>query len=112
MLHDQKGRRKDRAFISIKIAEEAKPLIEKYLGVLPSKYTNHEGLDTALSKGLKDLRDLAGVPDITFYWVRHSFASLARNSCCLSKDDVALALIMLMRDIELRISIFPRIGKL
>ena len=41
---------------------------------------------------MKDLRDLAGVPDITFYWARHSFASLARNSCRLSKDDVALAL--------------------
>ena len=27
-----KGRRKDRAFISIKIVDEAKPLIEKYLG--------------------------------------------------------------------------------
>ena len=87
-----KGRRKDRAFISIKIVDEAKPLIEKYLGVLQLRYTSHEGLDTALSKGMKDLRDLAGVPDITFYWARHSFASLARNSCRISKDDVALAL--------------------
>jgi len=66
--------------------------LKKYLGCLSSKYTRREGLDSALSKGMKVLRDLAGVPDITFYWARHSFARLARNSCRLSKDDVALAL--------------------
>jgi integrase len=87
-----KGRRKDRAFISIRIVEEAQPLIDKYLDILPSKYTSHEGLDSALSKGMKDLRKLTGIPDITFYWARHSFASLARNSCRMSKDDVAVAL--------------------
>jgi len=38
------------------------------------------------------LRELTGGPDITFYWARHSFASLACNSCRMSKDDVALAL--------------------
>jgi len=67
-------------------------LLEKYLGALSSKYTNHEGLDGALSKGMRDLRELAGVPEITFYWARHSFASLARHACRLSRDDVALAL--------------------
>lgn len=87
-----KRRRKDRAFISIRIIEEARPLIDKYLDILPSKYTSHEGLDSALSKGMKDLRKLTGIQGITFYWARHSFASLARNSCRMSKDDVALAL--------------------
>ena len=87
-----KGRRKDRAFISIRIVEEAQPFIDKYLDILPSKYISHEGLDSALSKGMKDLRKLTGIPDITFYWARHSFASLARNSCRMSKDDVAVAL--------------------
>ena len=86
------SRRKDNAFISIKIVEEAKPLITKYFGNLSARYTTYGGLDTALSKGMIELRKLTKIPDITFYWARHSFANLARNSCRMSKDDVALAL--------------------
>jgi integrase len=84
--------RKDNAFISIKIIPEAVPLIKKYVGKLQDKYTTYNGLDTSLSKGLRELRQLSGVPDITFYWARHTFANLARNKCRMTKDDVALAL--------------------
>jgi len=86
------GRRKDNAFISIKIVEEAKPLIEKYFENLSKRYSTYGGLDTALSKGMIELRKLTGIDDITFYWARHTFANLARNACRMSKDDVALAL--------------------
>jgi integrase len=86
------GRRKDNAFISIKIVEEAKLLIEKYLGNLQKRYSTYGGLDTALSLGMITLRKLTGIDDITFYWARHTFANLARNACRMSKDDVALAL--------------------
>ena len=41
---------------------------------------------------MKALCKDAGLSGITFYWVRHSFASIARNDCRFSKDDVALAL--------------------
>lgn len=86
------GRRKDNAFISIKIIEEARPLLEKYIEKLSVRYSTYDGLDTALSMGMKQLRKLTGIPDITFYWARHTFATIARNSCRMSKDDVALAL--------------------
>lgn len=86
------GQRKDNAFISIKIIDEALPLMEKYIGKLRSKYTTYSGLDTALSKGMKQLREIVGIPSITFYWARHTFANLARNKCRMSKDDVGLAL--------------------
>lgn len=85
-------RRKDNAFISIKIIEEAQPLLDKYIGVLSARYVTSNGLDTALSMGMKQLRKITGVPDITFYWARHTFANAARNACRMSKDDVALAL--------------------
>ena len=85
-------RRKDNAFISIKIIDEAKPLLDKYIGVLSARYTTSNGLDTALSKGLKQLRKITGIPDITFYWARHTFANSARNDCRMSVDDIALAL--------------------
>lgn len=84
--------RRDDAFISIKIIPEAETLFEKYINILNEKYAAHTGLDEALSMGMKDLRLLTGIPELTFYWARHTFATLARNKCRLSINDVALAL--------------------
>jgi integrase len=87
-----KGRRRDNAFISIKLIDESKPLLEKYIEILPQRYKKYDGLDTALSAGMRELRKITGIADITFYWARHTFANTARNACRMSKDDVALAL--------------------
>jgi len=86
------GKRKDNAFISIKIVDEAKPLLEKYLGKLRERYSSANCLNWALSKGMEQLRKLTGIPELTLYWARHTFANTARNDCRMSKDDVALAL--------------------
>ena len=86
------GRRQDEAFISIYIVEEAKPLIEKYLGKLSSRYGAYDYLDYALYKGMKGLRELTGIPALTLYWARHTFGSLARNECRMSVDDIGQAL--------------------
>jgi integrase len=86
------GRRQDEAFISIKIVNEAKPLLEKYLGQLNSRYGAYDYLDYALYKGMKGLRDLTGLPELTLYWTRHTFGTLARNECRMSIDDIAEAL--------------------
>ncbi|WP_324759105.1 site-specific integrase [Sphingobacterium thalpophilum] len=87
-----RGKRKDNAFISIKIVDEAKPLLEKYLGKLRERYASAYCLNWALSKGMEQLRKLTGIPELTLYWARHTFANTARNDCRMSKDDVALAL--------------------
>ncbi|MGZ3766750.1 MAG: site-specific integrase [Mucilaginibacter sp.] len=86
------GRRKDNAFISIKLIEEAVPLLEKYIEKLSLRYATSKGFDGALSRGMKHLREITGIPEVTYYWARHSFANCARNDCRLSKDDIALAL--------------------
>ncbi|MBT2560070.1 site-specific integrase [Pedobacter sp. ISL-68] len=86
------GRRKDNAFISIKIVEEAKPLLEKYIEKLSVRYVDSDGLNRALGMGMKHLRKLTGIDKLTLYWARHTFATIARNACRISKDDVALAL--------------------
>lgn len=86
------GLRHDGAFISIKIVPEARPLLEKYIGKLQDRYSTYNGLDTALSKGMQQLRKIAAVPDITFYWARHTFATIARNKCQMDKDSIAEAL--------------------
>jgi hypothetical protein len=41
---------------------------------------------------MKVVSGLIENPGVTFYWARHSFGNLARNTCRKSKDDVALAL--------------------
>jgi integrase len=87
-----KGKRKDKAFISIKITKKARPLLDKYLGQLSSKYKTYVGLDAALSDGMKQLRQITGIEHVTFYYARHTFANTARNNCKISKDDISLAL--------------------
>ena len=87
-----KGRRRDNAFISIKLVDVAKPLIERYIETFSKRYSTYNGLNTALSKGMKDLCEILKIENLTFYWARHTFGNSARNDCRMSKDDVALAL--------------------
>jgi len=87
-----KGKRKDRAFISIKVVGAAQELIEKYRDKLTIEYSGIGNLNKALNVGLKVIGEAIGVPDLSFYWARHTFGNLARNKCRKSKDDVALAL--------------------
>mgnify|MGYP003576811880 FL=1 len=84
-------KRKDNAFISIKVPEPALSLLNKYAN-LAQRYSSITNLNAALSKGMKEISKLTGIQDITFYWARHTFGNLARNTCRKSKDDVALAL--------------------
>jgi integrase len=87
-----KNRRKDRAFISIKLVGLAKPILKKYLGKLSPRYCSHQNLDRAINAGMKKINENTGLTGITYYWARHTFGNLARNKCRMSIDDVALAL--------------------
>ncbi|TWI15507.1 site-specific integrase [Sphingobacterium siyangense] len=87
-----KDLRKDNAFISIRIIQEARPLLEKYVEKLKCRYKSPNYLNYALSKGMAHLRNLTGIKNLTLYWARHTFANTARNRCRLNKDDVSLAL--------------------
>jgi integrase len=78
------GRRKDKAFISVKLIPEAEVLYYKYAGKLQERYTSEAQLNAALNKGMP-----AG---IDFYSARHSFGDLARNTCRFSVDDVGIAM--------------------
>ena len=65
-------------------------MLEKYVNKLSNQYSSYTGLDTALSKGMSQLRAILEISaPITFYWARHSFATIARNKCGISKDDIA-----------------------
>ena len=87
-----KNKRKDNAFISIAIVEEARPLFDKYVGQLNKRYSSNTILNMGICIGMKKLRALTGIPNLDFYSFRHSFATIARNDCRFSKDDIALAM--------------------
>lgn len=86
------SKRMDNAYISIQIPEEAKNYIIKYSESLYRRYNNMKSLNNRLSISLREIGLLVGIERLTFYHARHTFATLARNECRFSKDDVAAAL--------------------
>ncbi|PPL04903.1 site-specific integrase [Parapedobacter indicus] len=84
--------RRDDAFISLLIPDEARPIIARYAGVIQTRYADNLILNSAIAEGMRNMRPIVGIPDLTFYHARHSFATLARNECGFSKDDVAVAM--------------------
>jgi hypothetical protein len=87
-----RGRRKDKAFISVKVVDEARLLLDKYAGTLQKRYANKAGLNAAINHGLKKVSEVSGVPNIDFYDARHTVGSEARNTCRFSFEDVQIAL--------------------
>ena len=85
-------RRKDGAFISIKIIPEASLILYRYIDNLRKRYAESNNFNKALSKGLTEIGEVVGINSLTLYCARHSFGTLARNECRFSKDDVAFAL--------------------
>lgn len=90
-------RREDQAFISIAIPEEAAAIMEKYHqpgGEKEWRWQNYDdahGLVKRVSRGLREISSDLGAT-ITWYAARHTWATLARNDCGYSIDDVAFAL--------------------
>ncbi|WP_286842793.1 MULTISPECIES: phage integrase SAM-like domain-containing protein [Sphingobacterium] len=87
-----RGKRKDKAFISIKVTEEAKPLVEKYAGYLQERYALPKAINNRLSDSFKlRLGDVFGIPNFTYYHARHFFATLA-GFCGYDDFDIQRAL--------------------
>lgn len=94
-----RDKKKGHAFISVPVSPEIESLFERYrdregthVFNLHKRYKTMVLVRSALSYGMKALcRDL-GIEPITFYAARHSFATIARNDCDVSMEDVALCL--------------------
>ncbi len=92
-------RRSDKALISVKVPDMAKPLFEKYFDEKSENvfrfwrmYADHGTFNAALNKGLKQVGEEVGVKGLTFYAARHSWATIAVNDCGIDKWTVHLAL--------------------
>jgi site-specific recombinase XerD len=92
-----KGKRRDKAFFKIRILDRIKPLFDKYKGseslfCFSEMYYDSDSFSQNVNKGLKSLCGKAEVPGITVYWLRHTWATIARNKCGASIEDVAFCL--------------------
>jgi integrase len=89
-------RRKDNALLSVKIEPETLRLIEKYkdptnnhLFNFYKKYSNSQIFVSAVNKGLKKIAEICGIEvELSTYYARHSWATIARNKCKISKSDI------------------------
>lgn len=95
-----KSRRSDKAYISIKVQPEAIPLIEKYrdktdkrVFKFHSLYADHKSFLKHVNAGLKQVAKKTGITDdLSSYYARHSWATLARNKCDIRLEDINLSL--------------------
>jgi integrase len=90
------NRRRDSALISIMVEPEALALMEKYKDPKGSRlfrfytqYAEHKTFLSNINKGLKNLASACGLDvDLSTYCARHSWATIARNKCGVSKSDI------------------------
>lgn len=94
-----RSRRRDKAFISVYVHPLALPIIEKYrdpsgrnLFDFYKRYDNVRYMTKGIHRGMRSLCGELGIDYIQFYSARHSFATIARNECDISKDDISLCL--------------------
>ena len=81
---------------SIKVEKEAREIIERYAGNellvnFCESYANYRHFYNNLCKGLNEIKEQLGLDELTTYWARHSWATIARK-LKISKDTIALAL--------------------
>lgn len=81
---------------SIKVESEAREIIDRYAGTellvnFCENYANYRHFYNNLCKGLNEVKAQLGLEELTTYWARHSWATIARK-LKISKDTIALAL--------------------
>ncbi len=96
-----KGSRSDNAYSSIRVEPEIEYVISRYItnGKDTDKlfqfgnYTKIDTLDRSLGNGVWAICEQMGLDyHMSPYWFRHTWATIARNDCDISKDDIDLCL--------------------
>lgn len=98
-------RAKTHKLYSIKIEPEIEELLDKYKGVdylinIRDRYGDYKNYKSRINKELKRIGPVAVgkhgkktvtplCPDLSTYWARHTFATIARNECGLSLDVIS-----------------------
>lgn len=79
-------RREDMAEMKVRIEPEIKSLFDKYsdpsgekVFVFHKRYKSANNFNKLINKGLDDIGKIIGVPDLNYYYARHTMATLAAN---------------------------------
>lgn len=94
-----RNKRGDGAYMEISIPEIILPIIEKYKGEkdalfsFSQRYADAESFDKYVNKGMKKICSDIGIPKMTTYSMRHSWATIAQNDCGASTELIAFSLI-------------------
>ena len=93
-----KDTRADSALSSIRVEPEIEGVFNKYLaksgdllfdfGLYGSSYN----VSHSIGMNVRYICDALGLPPMSPYWFRHTWATIARNKCGVSKDDIDLCL--------------------
>ena len=93
------AKRADKAFFSVRIEPELLPYMERYKDLLGdrafnffTRYASHDQFNHKLNSHIKAVGNMIGVPEINMYFARRSWATIARNECGVSMDDIAFCL--------------------
>lgn len=87
------SRRQDKALMQVKVEPEAQSIIDKYIGndshllCFATRYASAHGFNGVVNENLKPI-----LPNLTTYYARHTWATMARNECDIDFDTVHLAL--------------------
>lgn len=95
-----KGKRSDKAYMEVSIPPQAMDALARltegardgYLLNLSARYYDRHSCTSYISRGIAKLCKEAGLPPMTSYALRHSWATIARNEVGASEEDVAFAL--------------------
>ena len=92
-------RRADQAVMCVYIPRQIMQLVSAYMAktgiyafTFSQHYANESNFNKAINKGLKKVGKEIGVPDLTYYSARHSWATIALNKCGVDKYTVHAAL--------------------
>lgn len=93
-----KASRKDAALSSISVEPEIQELIEKYFAKKGDKlfyfgdYKDGDAFSSNICNRVYYMCKELEMKRISPYWIRHTWATIARNKCGVSKDDIDLCL--------------------
>ncbi|WP_131535446.1 tyrosine-type recombinase/integrase [Pedobacter nototheniae] len=95
-----RGERADDAYISIKVEPEAEAILNKYrdednrrVFSFHLRYSDERNFNKGVNDGLKQVAKRAEIDkEVTSVFLRHTWATIARNKCNIDKDIIGKAL--------------------
>lgn len=78
-----RSRRKDKAFMKVRVEPEIMPLLQKYMKdgklMFNKHYSSFVNMNKIINQGLKKIGKELGIDKLTYYHARHTMASICAN---------------------------------